>query len=66
MAIQITAEAAGHLICNKVIDKIIMTIPSTTKDLKIQKNVKFIEIPKERYISPDKRQQIIDENRLVK
>ena len=66
MAIQITAEATGDLICNKVIDKIIKTIPSTAKDLKIQKNVKFIEIPKERYISPDKRQQITDENRLVK
>ena len=66
MAIQITAEATGDLICNKVIDKIIKTIPNKTKDLKIQKNVKFIEIPKERYISPDKRQQIIDENRLVK
>ena len=60
-AIQKTAEATGDFIGNKTADK-------TTKASKnnLEEEAKNeIEIPKERYISPEKRQQIIDELRLV-
>ena len=55
-----TAEATGDLIGNKIADKI-------TKGSKnnLDKAKNEIEMPKERYISPEKRQQIIDELRLV-
>ena len=66
---QTTAEATGDLIGNKIADKI-TSISKSPKEfhskefhLKIDENE--IEIPKERYISPEKRQQIIDELRLV-
>ena len=63
-AIQKTAEATGDLVGNKIADK----ITSTTKKLhneEIQSNGLNNEIPKERYISPKERQQIIDELRLI-
>ena len=64
--IQKTAPATSDLIGNKTADK--MTKVSKTFP---QNNSKTItnehdkEIPKERYISPDERQEIIDELRLI-
>ena len=63
-AIQKTAEATGDLIGNKIADKITSVSKKSPKELHSQ-NEDEIEIPKERYISPEKRQQIIDELRLV-
>ena len=65
-----TAQATSDLIGNKIADKItnISKKSSTelqSKKLKNNKANDEIEIPKERYISPEKRQQIIDELRLV-
>ena len=61
-AIQKSAEATGDLIGNKIADKI-ASISKSRKELHSNENE--IEIPKERYISPEQRQQIIDELRLV-
>ena len=58
-AIQKTAEATGDLVGNKIADKI------TSASKKSQPNEVNNEIPKERYISPKERQQIIDELRLI-
>ena len=62
-AIQKTAEATGNLIGNKIADETI----SVSK--KLQKNETDKDIkrttPKKRYISPEERQQIIDEIKLV-
>ena len=68
-AIQKTAEATGDLIGSKITDKITsvsMELHSkeSPKELHSQ-NEDEIKIPKERYVSPEKRQQIIDELRLV-
>ena len=64
MAIQKTAEATGDLIGNKIADKItaVSKKPSNNND-----NNKDLEltIHKKRYISPEERQQIINELRLV-
>ena len=72
-ATQKTAEAAGDLVGNKIADMI--TAKPSPKDVtsaskkshneEIQSNEVNIEIPKERYISPKERQQIIDELRLI-
>ena len=71
-AIQKTAEANGNLIGNNVADKITnpskkpaMELPS--KELPNNNNDEDVEITthKKRYISPEERQQIIDELRLV-
>ena len=63
-AIQKTAEATGDLIGNKIADKIttVSKKPSNNND-----NNKDLELTthKKRYISPDERQQIINELRLV-
>ena len=63
-AIQKTAEATGDLIGNKIADKI-TSISKSPNELHSKRDENEIEIPKERYISPEKRQQIIDELRLV-
>ena len=64
-AFQKTAEATGNLIGNKIPDK----IASSSKELHSKNNSETdeneLDIPKERYISPEKRQQIIDELRLT-
>ena len=68
IAIQKTAEATSDLICNKVAVKIKRNsaqnireiVSSKTKDIGFD-----AKIPKERYISPEKRQQIIDKLRLI-
>ena len=73
-AIQKTADATGDLIDNKIADKI--TDTASPKDVSISKkpvkelsnnDEEDMEITthKERYISPEERQKIIDELRLV-
>ena len=59
-AIQKTAEATGDLIGNKSADKI-----TSASKLHSPKHLDKTDIPKERYISPEKRQQIIDGLRLT-
>ena len=54
----LTAKATGDLIGNKVADKI------TSASKKSHDEVNN-EIPKERYVSPKERQQIIDELKLT-
>ena len=64
-AIQKTAEATGDLVCNKIADKITsVSKKSTKKSPTIDKDAE-LTTPQKRYISPEKRQQIIDELRLV-
>ena len=59
MQIQKTAGATGDLIGNKIDDKITSVWKKCTKEL--PNNDVEIATPKKRYISPEKRQQIIDE-----
>ena len=67
--IQITAEATGDLIGSKVADKItgVSKFPKElhSNELHLKADENKTDVPKERYISPEKRQQIIDELRLV-
>ena len=63
-AIQKTAEATGDLVDNKLADKI-TNASKKSRNKEIQSNEVNNEIPKERYISPKERQQIIDELRLI-
>ena len=60
-AIQKTAEATGDLIGNKIADKISV---SKKKSDNNDDDVK-VATHKKRYISPEERQQVIDELRLV-
>ena len=64
-ATQKTAEATGDLISNKIVDKITSVLKKFTKEL--QNNEKEVDAPKtkKRYISPEERQKLIDELRLV-
>ena len=67
-AIQKTAEATGDLIGNKIADKITNVSkqsPSEFHSKELLSNKANNEIPKERYISPQERQQIINELRLI-
>ena len=63
-AIQKTVVVTGDLIGNKIVDKITRVSKKSPMELH-SKNEDEIEISKERYISPEKGQQIIDELRLV-
>ena len=66
--IQKIAETTGDLVGNKVADKITSISKKPAKKLQdgeLQSNKANNEIPKERYISPQERQQIIDELRLI-
>ena len=50
--------------CNKIADKMTRT---NSKELHLQNKNEYQNlIPKERYISPEEKQQIIDELRLTK
>ena len=62
-AIQKTAEATGDLIGNTIANKI--TSISKKPTCEPHSNVVNNEIPKERYTSPQERQKIIDELRLM-
>ena len=64
-AIQKTAEATGHLVGNKIADKITSVSKKSTKKLPTIDEDTELTIPPKRYISPEERQQIIDELRLV-
>ena len=64
-AIQKTAEATGDLIGNKIANRIIKVYKkSQQNNSETVTNEHDEEIPKERYISPEERQKIIDELRL--
>ena len=73
IAIQKTAEVTGDLVGNKIADKITSTLKKSSKQLhskdlqpkKLHSNEVNNEIPKERYIFSQERQQIIDELRLI-
>ena len=58
-AIQKTAEATGDLVGNNIADKITSASKKSHNE-EIQSNEVNNEIPKERYISPKERRQIID------
>ena len=66
-----TAETTGDLFGNKIADKITSVLKKSPTELhsaelcskELQNNE--MEAPKRRYISPEERQQIIDELRLV-
>ena len=68
-AIQKTAEATGDLIGNKIADKITsVSKKKPTKELpndETKEEDVEIATPKKKYISPEERQKIIDELRLV-
>ena len=68
-AIQKTAEATGYLISNKIAVKIINALKELHSKKSLQNALKTVEneleIRKRRYLSPEKRQQIIEELRLV-
>ena len=63
-AIQKTAEATGDSVGNKIADKITSASKKSHNE-EIKSNEANNEIPKERYISPKEKQQIIDELRLI-
>ena len=54
-ATQKTAEATGDLIGNEIADKITKASSQNSENIELNE-----DISKERYISPEKRQQIID------
>ena len=62
-----TSEATGDLIGNKIADKITSVSKKSTKELPNDETEVNVEraTPKKRYISPEERQQIIEELRLV-
>ena len=66
-AIQKTAEAAGDLIGNKFADKITSVSKKSAKASQNNETEQDVEraAPKKRYISLEKRKQIIEELRLV-
>ena len=68
-AIQKTAEATGDLIGNKTADKITsVSKKKSAKELPNDETEEDVErvTPKERHISPEERQKIIDELRYLK
>ena len=60
-AIQKTAEAIGDLISNKIANNIRKVSKSSPQN----NSERETEILKERYISPEKRQQVIEELRSI-
>ena len=67
-AIQIATETTGGLIGNQIAEKIISVLKfpqNASKKLHSKTDENEIGIPKERYISPEKRQLIINQLRLV-
>ena len=64
-AIQKTAEATGDLVGNKIADKITSVSKKCTKILPAIDEDAELTTPQKRHISPEERQQIIDELRLV-
>ena len=64
-AIQNTAEATGDLIGNKIADKITSISKKSSVEHSKNDTNSEIEVPKKWCISPEERQQIIDELRLI-
>ena len=64
-AIQRTAEATGDLVGDKIADKTTNISKTSTKKLPTIYEDVELTTPKKIYISPEERQQIIDELRLV-
>ena len=64
-AIQKTGEATGDSVGNKIADKITSISKKSTKKLPTIDEDAELTTHKKRYISPEERQQIIDELRLV-
>ena len=64
-AIQKTAEVIGDLVGNKIADKITSVSKKSTKKLPTIDEDAELTTPQKRYISPEERQQIIDELGLV-
>ena len=64
-AIQKTAEVTGDLVDNKIAGKITSISKKATKNLPAIDEDTELSTRKKRYISPEERQQIIDELRLV-
>ena len=63
-----TVETTGDLISNKIADKIKSVSKKSPKMInskQLPSNEATNEIPKERYIYPKERRQIIDESRLI-
>ena len=66
MEYQKTAEATGDLIGNKITDKITKVSKNSHQNTsETVTNEHNKEIPKERYISSEERQKIIDNLRLI-
>ena len=64
-AIQKTAEATGDLVGNKIANKITTVSKKATKKLRSIDEDTELTTPQKRYISPEERQRIINELRLV-
>ena len=64
-AIQKTAEATGALMGNKIADKITSVSKKKSNDNNNNDDDVELATHKKRYTSPEERQQIIDELRLV-
>ena len=64
-AVQKTAEATGDLIGNKIADKITSISKKTVKELPVNNEDMEITTRKKTCISPEERQRIIDELKLV-
>ena len=64
-AIQKTVQATGDLIGNKIADKITNISKKSSRELQNNEVNDELETPNERYISPEKRQKIIDDLRLM-
>ena len=64
-ATQKTTEATRHLIGNKIADKITSVSKKTQNNESEAGSASPKDVPKNRYISPEERQQIIHELRLV-
>ena len=64
-AIQKAAEATGDLVGKKIADKITSVFKKSTKKLPTIDEDVELTTHKKRYISPEERQQIIDELRLI-
>ena len=65
-AIQEAAEATGNSTGNKIADRIMKVSKTSQQDnSETVTNEYDKEIPKERYISPEERQKVIDHLRLI-
>ena len=64
-SIQKSAEATGDLVGNKIADKMTSVSKKCTKELPIINEYAELTTPQKRFISPEERQPIIDQLRLV-